>query len=48
MQLRATRSEGGVMAPMAGMVFVTSGYGSFTQTPGNLLVALKPGRPAAR
>jgi polyvinyl alcohol dehydrogenase (cytochrome) len=26
----------------AGMIFVTSGYGSFTQTPGNVLVALKP------
>jgi polyvinyl alcohol dehydrogenase (cytochrome) len=26
----------------AGMVFVTSGYGSFTQTPGNVLIAFKP------
>ena len=26
----------------AGMIFVTSGYGSFAQTPGNVLVALKP------
>lgn len=25
-----------------GMVFVTSGYGSFGQTPGNVLIALKP------
>ena len=25
-----------------GMVFVTSGYGAFAQTPGNVLVALKP------
>ena len=25
-----------------GMVFVTSGYGSFSQTPGNVLIALKP------
>ncbi len=25
-----------------GMIFVTSGYGSFGQTPGNVLVALKP------
>jgi len=28
----------------AGMVFVTSGYGSFNQTPGNVLVALRPAR----
>jgi polyvinyl alcohol dehydrogenase (cytochrome) len=26
----------------AGMVFINSGYGSFGQTPGNVLVALKP------
>ena len=26
----------------AGMVFVNSGYGSFSQTPGNVLIALKP------
>jgi polyvinyl alcohol dehydrogenase (cytochrome) len=26
----------------AGMIFVTSGYGAFTQTPGNVLIALKP------
>lgn len=26
----------------AGMVFVTSGYGSFNQTPGNVLIALRP------
>lgn len=26
-----------------GMVFVTSGYGAFGQTPGNVLIALKPG-----
>ncbi len=25
-----------------GMIFVNSGYGSFTQTPGNVLIALKP------
>ena len=25
-----------------GMVFVTSGYGAFSQTPGNVLIALKP------
>ncbi len=25
-----------------GMIFVTSGYGSFSQTPGNVLIALKP------
>lgn len=28
----------------AGMVFVTSGYGSFNQTPGNVLVALRPAK----
>jgi polyvinyl alcohol dehydrogenase (cytochrome) len=27
-----------------GMVFVTSGYGSFTQTPGNVLIAFKPAK----
>ena len=27
----------------AGTVFVTSGYGAFSQTPGNALIALKPG-----
>ncbi len=27
-----------------GMIFFTSGYGSFTQTPGNVLIALKPKR----
>ena len=27
----------------AGTVFVTSGYGAFNQTPGNALIALKPG-----
>jgi polyvinyl alcohol dehydrogenase (cytochrome) len=26
----------------AGMVFINSGYGSFSQTPGNLFIALKP------
>ena len=26
----------------AGMVFINSGYGSFGQTPGNVLIALKP------
>ena len=26
----------------AGMVFVNSGYGAFGQTPGNLLIALRP------
>lgn len=26
----------------AGMIFVNSGYGSFSQTPGNLFIALKP------
>jgi polyvinyl alcohol dehydrogenase (cytochrome) len=26
----------------AGMIFVNSGYGSFSQTPGNVLIALKP------
>jgi len=26
----------------AGMVFVTSGYGAFNQTPGNVLIALRP------
>jgi polyvinyl alcohol dehydrogenase (cytochrome) len=26
-----------------GMIFVTSGYGAFSQTPGNVLIALKPG-----
>ena len=25
-----------------GMVFVASGYGAFRQTPGNVLIALKP------
>ena len=28
----------------AGMIFVNSGYGSFGQTPGNLLIALKPAK----
>ncbi len=27
-----------------GMLFVTSGYGAFTQTPGNVLIALRPKR----
>jgi len=26
----------------AGMIFINSGYGSFSQTPGNVLIALKP------
>jgi polyvinyl alcohol dehydrogenase (cytochrome) len=25
-----------------GTVFVTSGYGAFTQTPGNVLIAFRP------
>lgn len=29
-----------------GMVFVGAGYGQFNQTPGNVLVALRPGKPA--
>lgn len=28
----------------AGMVFVNSGYGAFSQTPGNVLIALKPAK----
>ena len=29
----------------AGYVFISSGYGSFSQTPGNVLIALKPTAP---
>ena len=31
----------------AGMVFVTSGYGAFNQTPGNVIIALRPKRGAS-